>query len=235
MVYEPIRSKKIYEKVSDTIIEKIKLGELKPGEKLDSVERLANQFHVSRSAIREALSGLRAVGIVEIKHGEGTFITEFDPSKFSLPITTALIEKVEDIKELSEVRKILEVGAASSAALNHKKEDLILLEKSLRAMEQAKGKGELGEKADLEFHIAIAKATHNKMLMNLMKSVSGFMIESMRETRRLILYSEQRNELLVQEHYRIFQAIKNRDEYEARQAMFDHLVEVEKVLANHLD
>lgn len=233
--FKPIRSKKIYEEISDILIQQIKAGDLKPGEKLDSVEQLASSFHVSRSAIREALSGLSAVGIVEMRHGEGTFITEFDSSKFSLPITTALIEKKEDIKELSEVRKVLEVGVASIAAINHEAEDLLPMKKALVAMENAKGKGELGEKADLEFHLAIAKATHNKMLTNLMKSVSGYIVESMRETRRFILYSEERNDMLVQEHRRIYEAIKSRDREKARNAMLDHLIAIEKVLDKYLD
>ena len=63
----------------------IKTGELKPGDRLDSVEQLAEIFDVSRSAVREALSGMRAMGLVVMRQGEGTFVTKFDAVNFSLP------------------------------------------------------------------------------------------------------------------------------------------------------
>ncbi|WP_106495745.1 FadR/GntR family transcriptional regulator [Lentibacillus sp. Marseille-P4043] len=235
MNVKPIKTRKIYEEVSDSLIDMLKSGELSPGDKLSSVEQLAKNYNVSRSAVREALSGLRAIGLVEMRQGEGTYITKFDPSQFSLPVTTALLLKREDIKELSEVRKILEVGSASAAALSHREEDLIPMEKALQKMYDAKGKGELGEKADLEFHLSVVNATHNRMLINLMGSVSDIMVESMRETRRLILYSDERKGALFNEHQRIFEAIKSRNPENAQKAMRDHLIEVDRLIAEYID
>ncbi|GGB58555.1 HTH-type transcriptional regulator LutR [Lentibacillus populi] len=235
MKVNPIKTRKIYEEVSDSLIELLKTGQLHPGDKLNSVEQLAKDYDVSRSAIREALSGLRAMGLVEMRQGEGTYITQFDASQFSLPVATALLMKRDDIKDLSEVRKILEVGSASSAAISHCEEDLLPMREALQAMKDAKGKGELGEKADLDFHLAIANATHNQMLISLMSSVSDIMVESMRETRRLILYSEERSIQLFKEHQRIFDAIEARDADDAQKAMLDHLIEVDRVLAKYIE
>ncbi|MBT2582636.1 FadR/GntR family transcriptional regulator [Planococcus sp. ISL-109] len=235
MEFKQIRTRKIYEEVTDSILEMIKTGQYKAGDKLDSVEQLAKNFNVGRSAIREALSGLRAMGLVEMHQGEGTYITAFDASKFSLPVSSALLMKREDIKELSEVRKILEVGAVASAALNYRKEDLAEIEQALTAMKQAKGQGALGEKADLAFHLAIARATHNQMLINLMGSVAEIMVESMRETRLLLLYSEEMMGSLLEEHQEIFEAIKQRNADAAQAKMLDHLVGVEKVLSKYID
>ena len=78
MKYKQIKTKKIYEEVADALLEKIKAGELKPGEKLDSVQALSESFQVSRSAVREALSALKAMGLVDMKQGEGTYIREFE-------------------------------------------------------------------------------------------------------------------------------------------------------------
>lgn len=235
MEFKQIRTKKIYEEVTDSILEMIKAGQFKAGDKLDSVEQLAKNFNVGRSAIREALSGLRAMGLVEMRQGEGTYITSFDASKFSLPLSSALLMKREDIKELSEVRKILEVGAVASASINHKEEDLLPMERALKAMKEAKGQGEIGEKADLDFHLAIAHATHNKMLINLMTSVSEIMVESMRETRQLLLYSEEMMGSLYEEHQLIFDSIKARKTEEAQKNMLDHLIGVEKILSQYID
>lgn len=235
MGYKPIKAKKIYEEVTDSLLEMLRTGQFHPGDKLESVEQLAKNFNVGRSAIREALSGLRAMGVVEMRQGEGTFITQFDATKFSLPVATALLMKREDIKELSEVRKILEVGAAGSACINHRPEDLIPMKKALQAMHDANGEGEIGEKADLDFHLAIANATHNQMLVNLMSSVSDIMVESMRETRRLLLYSEKGMATLYKEHQLIFDVIKSGEFDKAQKYMFDHLIGVEKVLSEYLD
>lgn len=235
MGFKPIRTRKIYEEVTDSILEMIKTGQFKAGDKLDSVEQLAKNFNVGRSAVREALSGLRAMGLVEMRQGEGTYINSFDASTFSLPLSSALLMKREDIKELSEVRKILEVGAVASAASNHKVEDLMPMEEALKAMKEAKGQDELGEKADLDFHLAIARATHNQMLINLMTGVSEIMVESMRETRRLLLYSEEMMASLVEEHQLIFEAIKDRKPDEAQTNMLKHLIGVEKVLSKYID
>ncbi|MGP4074280.1 FadR/GntR family transcriptional regulator [Halobacillus sp. K22] len=234
MDYKPIRPKKIYEQVADALLESLKNGELNPGDKLHSVEHLAKNFNVGRSAVREALSALRAMGILEMRQGEGTYIKSFEASRFSLPVSAAFLMRAEDMKELLEVRQILEVGAAGSAALQHRIEDLQPMEEALRAMAEANGNGELGEQADLDFHMALVKATHNEMLIQLMHSVSEIMMQAMRETRKL-LHSKERTEKLLQEHRRIFRAIQNRSELQAREEMTIHLRNVEKSVSHILE
>lgn len=235
MEYKQIRARKIYEEVADSLIDMLRAGDLRPGDRLDSVESLAKSFHVGRSAIREALSALRAMGLLEMRQGEGTFVKQFDPSRFSVPVSVAFLMKQEDIKELLEVRKILEVGAVESAAAHYTKEDIESMQQALLAMEKAKGNGDLGEKADLEFHLAIAHATHNQMLINLMNSVSEIMMETMRETRRLWLHSEQKTTTLLEEHRNIMEAIQNRDAVQAKSLMFEHLTKVEKALSQFIN
>ncbi|QDI91598.1 FadR family transcriptional regulator [Salicibibacter halophilus] len=235
MEYKPIRTKKVYEEVAESLIDRIKKGTLTSGDKLDSVEQLAKSFEVGRPAIREALSGLRTMGIVEMRQGEGTYVRTFDASKFTLPVTTAFLMKQEDVKELYEMRKILEVGAAGLAAKHHQVEDLLPIQNALDKMKNTKGDDELAEIADLDFHLAIAKATHNQMLIYLMSSVSEMMAETIRETRRLLLYSEGRSEVLFDEHTLIFNAIKRRRPEQAEQYMYDHLAVVEELLFKHIE
>ncbi|MEH6858320.1 GntR family transcriptional regulator, partial [Priestia megaterium] len=91
MEYKRIKPKKIYEEVAETLLENIKEGSLKPGDRLDSVQQLAENFQVGRSAIREALSALRAMGLLEMKQGEGTFVREFNSDMLSLPVTSAVL------------------------------------------------------------------------------------------------------------------------------------------------
>ncbi len=235
MEYKRIKSKKIYEQVADSLIDMIKNGQLQPGDKLASVEQLARNFDVGRSAIREALSGLRSMGLVEMHQGEGTYIKTFDPKRFTLPVSTAFLMKHADVKELYQVRKILEVGTAGYAASYHDENDLVQMQKALDVMKEAKGNDVMAESADTEFHLAIAQATHMELLINLMGSVSDLMSETIRETRRLLLYSEDRANVLFEEHQLIFQAIKNRQSDKARNYMYDHLEKVEKLLFKNLE
>lgn len=226
---------KIYEQVSDSILNQLKSGQLKPGDKLESVDQLAKSFNVSRSTVREALSGLRAMDIIEMRQGEGTYITYFNASKFSLPASAALLMQKEDMRELTQVRKILEVGAAGVAAISYREEDLVRMEEALQKMKDAKDEKELGEEADLAFHLAIMNATQNQMLVNLLKSVSDITIDLMRETRRLVLYTKEGRIRLFKEHQLIYSAIKSRDSHLAKKYMSDHLEEVSNVISKYID
>ncbi|WP_077302936.1 FadR/GntR family transcriptional regulator [Virgibacillus pantothenticus] len=235
MKYKRIQPKKIYEQVADSLIDMIKSGQLQPGDKLDSVEKLAANFEVGRSAIREALSGLRSMGLVEMRQGEGTYVKTFDPKRFTLPVSTAFLMKRNDVQELYQVRKILEVGTAGLAAENYQAADLLEMEKALVVMENAKGNEALAEQADTDFHVAIAQATHINLLNHLMGSVAELMSETIRESRQILLYTEDRADILLEEHQQIFEAIKSRRADQAREAMYSHLEKVEKLVFKHLD
>ncbi|WP_044895014.1 FadR/GntR family transcriptional regulator [Bacillus alveayuensis] len=235
MQYKQIKPKKIYEEVAEAIFEMIKTGVLKPGDKLHSVQQLAENFNVGRAAIREALSALRAMGLIEMKQGEGTYVREFDPSMFSLPISLAVLMNKKDIAYLLEVRRLLEVGAAGIAARKRTEQDLRAMEHALNEMKGGIGNEELGEKADFQFHIAVATASQNPILVSLMNNVSGMMVETMRETRRIWLFSKQAtSEQLLEEHIRIFEAIREQNAELAQERMREHLGNVEKVLAKYI-
>lgn len=233
--YKKIKPRKIYEQVAEELLLNIKNGDLKPGDKLDSVWQLAENFQVGRSAIREALSALRAMGLIEMRQGEGTFVREFDPSMISLPITTAVLMKKEDIENLLEVRKVLEVGASGAAASKRTEEDLINMKNILEKMLNSVGDEELGEKADFQFHLAVAKASQNPLLVGLMNNVGEMMLQSMRETRRVWLYSkETTSQRLYDEHMQIYKAIQAMDVRRAQDLMISHLMSVEAVLLENV-
>ncbi|KMM38335.1 FadR/GntR family transcriptional regulator [Guptibacillus hwajinpoensis] len=235
MTYKQIKKRKIYEEIADQLLDKIKSGELSPGSKLDSVQSLAEGFDVGRSAVREALSALRAMGLVEMRQGEGTFIKQYDPSTLSQSLSTGILMNRQDTIELLQVRKILETGCAASAAEKRTEEELFQIQQALMDMEKAVSHRELGEQADLQFHMSITAASHNRLLIDLMNHVSQLMVDSMRETRKLSLYSEAAIlEKLYIEHKEIFLAIKTKDSEKAQQAMLHHLNEVETFLLDHI-
>lgn len=235
MEYKQIKPKKIYEEVADTLVSLIRSGDLKPGDKLDSVQQLAENFNVGRSAIREALTSLRAMGLIEMRQGEGTYVLEFSSDDLTFSLHSAMLMNEEDVFHLLGVRKILEAGAAYAAAEKRTEEDLLKMETALNEMKQHAGDIILGEKADLDFHFAIARASGNPILVSLMNHVSGLMGESMRETRRICLYTETATvDRLHEEHEAIFLAIKNELPDTAAVNMQAHLQNVESVLSTYM-
>lgn len=214
--------------------EKIRNGELKPGDRLDSVEHLAEQLQVSRSAVREALSALKAMGLIEIKQGSGTFVKELSDQQLDFPLSSSMLNNLQSVSHLLELRKIIEVGTVASATRNRTSQDLERLEQILNEMKNVQGDGELGEKVDFDFHSAIANASQNPLLANLLDQVSGLMIETMRETRRIWLFSKQTtSEQLYDEHMQIYLAIKQQNVELAELAMYSHLSNVEKILMQY--
>lgn len=224
-----VKSKKIYEIVAEQLTEMIMEGQFKQAERLPSVQQLSEDFDVGRSAIREALSALKAMGLIEIRQGEGTFVkkTAVDLSGKMIP---SVLEQ-EDLKQLFEVRKLNETGAAAIAAEKRSDADLRKLERILHEMKLAEGDGSLGEQADIAFHMAIVSAAGNQMLERLMTTISETVEESMKEARQLFLYSnEEKMKQLYEEHAAIYEAVKEQDSDAAYRAMYDHIAGVEKAI-----
>ncbi len=106
----------------------------------------------------------------------------------------------------------------------------------LEEMQRVQGDGELGEKVDFQFHAAISAASQNPLLTMILDQVSGLMLETMKETRRIWLYSKKTtSEKLYDEHMQIFLAIKQQNEELAKHAMSSHLSNVEKVLLQYFE
>ncbi len=214
----------------------IKNGTLKPGDKLLPVHQLAEQFQVGRSAVREALSALRAMGLIEMKQGEGTYVKNFDPSSLTKSLNNKLLMKKEDILNLLEVRKVLEVGAVRAAAAKRTDDNLQNMKHWLDEMAKSIGDEKAGEKADFHFHMGIAESSHNNILLELMNHVSEMIAETIGESRRIILYGEQTtSERLLEEHRAIYNAVLKQDVELAQQAMLNHLTNVEHIVTGKSD
>ncbi|AID42204.1 FadR/GntR family transcriptional regulator [Staphylococcus xylosus] len=226
-----ISNTKIYEQVADIILEQIKAGDYQVGDKLPSIQKIGKQYGVSVASVREALNALRTIGIIEMKQGYGTFIKQTEPTFFELGDK---FTSLSQIKELLELREIVESATVEKAALYRTEEDLMELKQALVEMGQAVTDGTSGEKADLEFHLAIAKAAKNTLLVELLNNISELMRNSMEETRKIFIYSKQKTmNKLLEEHDVIYQAILQQNDVKAVDAMRAHLLEVkETILAN---
>lgn len=230
-----IRKQKIHEEIAEQIKEKILKGELLPGQKLPSTRELSELFQVGMSTIREALSALKAMGLVESRQGEGSYVRSFSPDEMMLPELDTLLLNKETILELIEARKVLEVSNAALAAEKRTDEDLAAFAHILEEMENHLGHMEIGEQADLKFHQTLAAATHNSIIVRMLEAIAGQMETAIRETRRLEMYGNPSvSERLFREHTRIYEAIRDGDRTRAMEAMNDHLHHVETILFRYL-
>ena len=185
MEISKISSRKIYEEIASQIKQQIVSGRLIPGEKLPSTRELSEMYQVGRSTVREALGALKAIGLLEIHQGEGSFVRTIKSEEMNMPSLESLLMNRETILELLEARKSLEVSNAALAAEKRTEEDLLNFEQILKAMEQGHGDEAKGEKADILFHLTLAKATHNSIMRRLLETISSQMELAIRETRRL--------------------------------------------------
>lgn len=234
MQLKPIKTQKIYEKIVDQIGQLVAEGQLKPGDRLPSERELVERFQVSRASIREAISALEMMGLIEVRSGEGTYIRVVNIDSVVAPLAWMLfIEKDTDL-ELYEVRKILEVQAAGLAAERAEEEDINELFEALEIMRIDLESHRLGEEADHHFHYAIARATHNKILFRLMNTISDTMRKTLQSSRSKLYEDRSTPEKLYQEHYLLYEAIKNHDMERAQKLMLEHLVGVENYLAKYM-
>lgn len=209
-------------------------GQLLPGDRLSSVVDLAAQYNVGRSTIREALSALKAMGLLKIKQGGGTFVKVPPPEASPVHPMQQYADlwegRAASLRHVLEVRRVLETGCAALAAKHRTDADLAGFRKLLQDMEQSNDEHFI-EQIDVKFHQQIAAATHNPLLHDLMESLSHKLHESMKDMRALWFYAERSSaQRLLQEHMRIYEAIEQQDAGEATARMELHISKVEQVL-----
>jgi GntR family transcriptional repressor for pyruvate dehydrogenase complex len=226
MTFQQIRPQKGSEIVLQQIKTQIETGTYAPGSKLPTVVELAASFQVGRSTVREALSGLKAMGWVDIRHGGGTFVTN------PLPIdSSSLFDQGQTLQEVQEVRRFIEAGCASLAARRHTEGNLTVLRQILSTMEASLENEEESEQADIHFHLEIAKASHNSLMIGMMESLTERLQQSMKASRRLWFFAERASaEKLLQEHRDIVDAIETKDEQLAAEKMSQHIHKVDQVI-----
>lgn len=228
MDLKPIKTRKIYEEIVEQIRQLVKEGQLKAGDRLPSERELAERLQVSRASLREALTALEIMGLLEVRSGDGNYVREINIESVVAPLAWVLSMEKDVVLELLEVRKILEVQAAGIAAERITEEGIGELEAALNKMKIDLETKDLGEEADQRFHFAIARATNNKILIRLMDTISDTMQQTLQTSRKKLYTGKDTPKRLYCEHERIFDAIKKRDSVEANKQMLEHLLRVEK-------
>lgn len=204
---QPINRESVVNIVVNKIKEKLLLGELKPGDRLPSENELSEKFGVGRPSIREAIKMLKALGVVEIRHGDGTYIANCINADAISPLIFSLILQPGRGKDLLELRHIFEVGYTRLAVERLDEEDIVNIENALKKHEDAVASGrveELGER-EMEFHLSILNATKNPLVIRIGVTILELLEPSIERTSRTF------SERAIEDHRRIFEAIKERD------------------------
>ncbi len=222
-VYKVVRTSRLYEQIVQQIEESILKGTLKTGDQLPAERDLAQRFGVSRTAVREAVKALREKGLVEAYSGRGTFIT--DGTSQAVRQSLDLMVKIgqpEGSQYLAELRAILEPEIAALAAARAQESDLATMREAVAVMDRAGRDPGAYIVADLDFHLSLAEAAANPLILSLIDSIVGLL----REQRMKIFKVEGGPERGQFHHKRILEAMEQRDPEKVRDAMRAHLEQV---------
>ena len=226
MSYQPLERRKVYEQVAEQLLGQIGSRRLKPGDPLPPERELTESFGVGRSSIREALRMLESQGLITAASG-GAFIvaSAVNPLNSSLRLLFTLDDRA-GLHDLFELRRIIECEAAALAAERRNDAQLEEMDGAIAEMEASLGAGGRSEQfidADLRFHLAVAEATGNRMLLHSMQAVR----EVVRRALITVYFIPNSPESAVVEHRSVRGAVAAGDAHRAREAMREHLTRVE--------
>jgi GntR family transcriptional repressor for pyruvate dehydrogenase complex len=229
-------SKVKQERLSDAIVRQLESlileGVLRPGERLPPERELAAQLQVSRPSVREALQRLEAAGLVETRHGGGTFVRNAFAETLTDPLADLFQRHPEAAVDFVEFRYTLDGIVAYYAALRGTDADREILTQRFRAIEAVHGKDDFAEEADrdADFHIAIAEASHNIVLLHVVRSLLELLRKDIIFNRNVLYSRKDARDLLMEQHRKIYEFIMNRDAEGARSAAQAHMRHVEQAL-----
>jgi GntR family transcriptional repressor for pyruvate dehydrogenase complex len=213
----PIRRSALYEEVVDRLREFIDVHRLQPGDRLMPERELAEQLGVSRTSVRQALTALRVLGMVDVRPGDGVYVTSTEDIVPSLALE--VLESEADHPMIWEVREAVETQAARLAARRRNQGELDKMAAALEAMAESVSAGGEGVLGDRHFHRAILDASHNPMLQRLFKQLA----DAIDKTSQGSLGLKGQPPISLAAHQGIYEAIAAGAEQLAGERMREHL------------
>jgi GntR family transcriptional repressor for pyruvate dehydrogenase complex len=210
---EEIETRAVSDAISERILRLISTGALKPGDPLPSQRKLAAQLGVSLSSLREALHALAAVGVIEVKHGLGTFVCAHSTDALVRQLDWAVLLESDETRELMEARRVLDVSVARFAAQRATEAQVAHLQDLFEAMMECWGTRDVSclEEEDIRFHLAVAQAAGNSLLFHLAQTLYAVVEPFI----RLVPHTQSG----MANHRRVLEAIATHDCDEAETAM----------------
>lgn len=218
---EPIRREPMAAEVARRLVDYLLSGGVEPGTRMPSERQLAEAFGVGRSAVREAIAALSLIGLIEVRHGDGTYLKRPDSPLLPQVVEWGLLLGEQRTRDLVEARQKIETILAGLAAQRRGEDDLERLESALARMRDAVQQEQLVDdfvNADIAFHLHLAEAAGNTALRDVHASIQALLRAWIG---RVIAAGH--GELSYEEHVPIMEAVRNRDVIAAEAAMEAHM------------
>jgi GntR family transcriptional repressor for pyruvate dehydrogenase complex len=232
MPFQRIEAEKLSNSVVRQIEQLILRGILRPGERLPSERELSDRLGVSRPSLREAVAELQARGLLATRAGAGIYVADVLGSAFSPALIRLFATHEEAVFDYLAFRRDLESIAAARAASYGSDTDLKVIDTVFHKMEAAHSKRNPADEADLdaEFHLAIIEASHNVILLHMMRASFDLLREGVFFNRQIMFKNRTTRDLLLEHHRAINVALQARDPDAAREAVVTHLGFIEQAL-----
>lgn len=231
--YTPVkRYEKLSNQVAEQITNMILSGALQTGDRLPAERELCATFGVSRTVIREAISIVKAKGLIESNGRNGTSVRTLQGADVanSIGMLITLQGHPATVEDLMEVRRALEMQTARLAAERATEEDIAEMKRILQRMEESEHDPETYPENDLKFHFALATATHNPLFLILLDPLNDALLEGIKLASQLEGVPEEG----YQFHRRILEKVIARDGRGASQEMYAHLIQSQRVTSEAL-
>lgn len=228
------------EKISQSVVRQIEQlilrGILRPGERLPSEREMAERLGVSRPSLRDAIADLAGRGLLSIRPGAGVFVAEVLGSAFSPALTELFATHDEAVFDYIAFRRDMEGMAADRAARLGSATDLRVIDTIFQKMQAAHQKRDPSDEAqlDAEFHMAIIEASHNVIMLHMMRSIFELLRQGVFYNRLVMFRNRMTRDQLLDQHLAINVAIQARDPEAARAAVISHLAYVEAAYSDQL-
>lgn len=228
------------EKLSQSVVQQIELlilrGILRPGERLPSERELSDRLGVSRPSLREAVADLQDRGLLVSRPNAGIFVADVLGSAFSPALVGLFSAHEEAVFDYLAFRRDMEGLAAERAARLGSDTDLAVIATIFAKMEAAHAKRDPTDEAELDanFHMAIIEASHNVVMLHMMRSMYDLLRQGVFYNRQVMFRNRQTRDALLDQHRAINAAIQARNPSEARAAVAAHLGFVETAMADQI-
>jgi GntR family transcriptional repressor for pyruvate dehydrogenase complex len=219
-----VRKTKVYHEIVDQIRDLISAGRIKPGDRLPPERELAELFKASRNSVRDAIRVLEQMGLIESRQGDGTYVRSVSAEELAEPLAAMLLQSRTQMRELWEVRRVLEPAIAEFAAARITDEELDELETILATQQRKVEGGFSALEEDIAFHNAISEAARNTVILRTLDTL----VDLLRQSRERSLQQHDRPAYSLAGHARILAALRRHDPEAARAEMLRHLREVEE-------
>ena len=221
--FEPLHPERLSDRLARRLMQQIEGGALKPGDRLPTEAQLAATHGVSRSVVREAVHQVKSRGLLRSRQGSGVYVAP-PPANQALAFDPTVLESVEAVVQVLELRRVIEGEMAALAAERITRTQLAGLRRALAAIDTASQAGHDAVDEDLSFHRAIGEATGNPQFGRMLGFLEQYLREAMRVTRGNEARSNSWMQQVRSEHRAIVDAIAAGDGAAARRAAISHLL-----------